>query len=161
MRRILLASAAGALVSLPAICGASTVTFEGTNTLLFDPRGCTPSNLPSPCFYRAYDCRIGGKFTLPKVVCPTTPGNSDGPKDNDNPGSNNPPHQTFPPNNPPQNPTQDTPPVNPPQCGSDPRKRGDPHCAAVPAPDSAAMGSIGAAAIGLFAWLKARRQARP
>jgi hypothetical protein len=146
------------MMSLPAICGASTVTFEG-NTLLFDPRGCTPSNLPSPCFYRAYDCKIGGKFTLPKVVFPNTPGNNNK-GDDDKPPSNNPPKQDFPPNNPPGNSGPDTPPVNPPQGEDDKCDHGDRHCAAVPAPDSAAMGGVGVVAIGLFAWVKTRRQAR-
>jgi hypothetical protein len=155
MRKLLLACAGGALMSLPAICGASTVTFEGTNTLLFDPRGCSPSNLPSTCFYRAYDCRIGGKFTLPEVVY-TTPGSDDkGPKG----GDNTPPQQNFPTNKPPCNPPQDNVPVIPPQGGdSCPPHHGQ--CAAVPVPDSAAMGGIGVAAMTLLTWLRARRQAR-
>jgi hypothetical protein len=191
MKKFLLASAAGALLILPGISGASTLDFEtngSQNTLLFDPSGCNPSNLPQTGFYRSYDCRIGGKVTFPTITFtppPPPPSNNNVPNNNNNNnknngnnnnnngGNNNPPPNNNPPgNNQPQGnfpPPDNNPPGNPPPndgttvppCHPDPcGPHGGCDPAAVPVPNSAAMAGVGVGALSIFSWLRKRRQSR-
>ena len=174
MRKFLLASAAGAFLTLPAICGASTVTFESAGSqyqLLFNPSGYTPSNLPSTSFYRSYNCKIGGIVTYPTVIFtppppPPTNNNNNAPKGNNTPPSNT---QNNPPYTPPSNtPGGNNPPGNNPPSTDGPTPPGNPDpgtphgCdpAAVPAPNSAAMAGLGLGGLAIFAWRRNRRQAR-
>jgi len=159
MKTFLKISAAGLLLALPAVAGASQVNFEATNpcyTLLFDPSGCGSTSLPKTGFYRSYNCRIGSVYTPPKITW-TPP-----PTDNKPPGNND-TNQTPPPSNgnndnpnPTNTPPSNTPPVNPP---TDP---GTPVCtpASVPAPQSGPMAAVGLGLIGAFSWLRSRRKGR-
>ena len=161
MKTFLKISAAGILLALPAVAGASQVNFETTNpcyTLLFDPSGCGSSNLPKTGFYRSYNCRIGSVYTPPKIVCITPPPSNNKPSGNNNQtppptnGNNNDNTNTN--NNPPDNNPPCNPPVTPPT--NDPVSTP----ASVPAPQSGAMAAVGLGLLGAFRWLRSRRQAR-
>ena len=166
MKKILWASAAGLLIGLPSLSSASVLTFEVSGTqyeLLFNPQGNGSCGLPQSCFYRSYNCVIGGKPVYPTIVFTPPPppkGNNKGPTPpGNNPGNNGP---TIPPVNPPGNPTNGD--VNPPDNGpTTPTGGGDMGgggCdpASVPAPNSAAMAGVGLAALGLLRWFRSRRQ---
>jgi hypothetical protein len=164
MKTFLKITAAGILLALPAVAGASQVNFEATNpcyTLLFDPSGCGSSQLPRTGFYRSYNCQIGSPYTPPKIVLNTTP-----PPDN-KPGGNNGSNQTPPPNNGGNNngntnPPDNTPPCNPPADPTNPviTPPVNTPVSSIPAPQSGPMAAVGLGLIGAFGWLRSRRQAR-
>jgi len=75
MKTLLRASAAGLLLILPGVSVASQVQFSSCGsqcTLYFDPNGSGASELPSPCFYRSYNCRIGSMPIMPDIVITKT-----------------------------------------------------------------------------------------
>jgi hypothetical protein len=171
MKKMLLAGAAGLLMTLPGITKASVLTFESSGSqymLLFDPQGYGTSQLPSSCFYRSYDCKIGSKPTYPTIVfTPPPPVKDNKPVGGNKPsgpsGGNNPP----PPNNGPTGPTGptggDVIPPPPDNGGTLPGgNMGGGGCdpASVPLPDPAAMSGAGLAATALIRWIRARRQNR-
>ena len=143
MKVSLRAGVLGLCLAVPGVSIASTVNFESAGsqcTLLFDPHGSSPSQLPSPCYYRSYDCRIGGKPVVTVYLPPPPPHGQTIPGGNDTPKGN-------------------IPVITPtlPQ-GNDPS---GPCCpASVPAPASSEMGLAGIAAAAAWSWLRTRRQAR-
>jgi len=147
MKSFLRAGAAGLCLLLPGISLASTLNFECAGsqyTLLFDPRGCNPSQLPKGNFYRSYDCRIGDKYQPVIIFTPvvkTPPIVNDPPKDSTLPKPNDPPQ-----GNDPVNPVV---PILPPACP-----------ASVPLPAPSEMAGAGLAATALLSWIRARRQVR-
>jgi len=144
MKAFLRSGVFGLCVATAGVSMASTVNFESVGsqcTLLFDPHGSSPSQLPSPCYYRSYDCRIGDKAVV-TVYLPPPP-----PHDQTIPGGNNPPKGNNPPVITPTLPL-----------GNEPS---GPCCpASVPAPASSEMGLAGIVAAAVWSWLRARRQAR-
>jgi len=71
MKTLLRASAAGLLLILPGVSFGSQIQFSACGSqciLYFDPSGSGASELPSPCFYRSYDCRIGSQPSIPSVA---------------------------------------------------------------------------------------------
>jgi hypothetical protein len=181
MKKILLAGAAGLLMTIPGMTRASVLTFESCGsqyTLLFDPQGSGSSDLPSSCYYRSYDCVIGNKPVYPTIVFTPPPppkGNNQKPGGNNNNNNNNNNHNNNPsnpggnnnpppPNNGPTNPTNGD--VNPPDNGpTTPTGGGDMGgggCdpASVPLPDPAAMSGVGLAGTAIFRWLRSRKGAR-
>jgi hypothetical protein len=146
---------AGLGLILPGISFASTLNFIVTGsgyTLLFDPHGSGPSELPPSYDYHAYDCRIGDKPTMPVVVFTPPPP----PKIVSTPVDPNPP-AIFPKpptggTNPPSNPPAGLPIVNPVGPGPSPD--------AVPLPAPSAMAGAGLAAAAIFYGLRSRRYAR-
>jgi hypothetical protein len=128
-------------MALPAVSMASTVNFQQAGsqyTLLFDPHGATTCQLPSPCVYRSYDCRIGTKPVVTVYLPPPTP-------------------KIFPPSNPPSKGNTPVLPPGPP----DDNNPSSPGCAdAVPAPAAAQVGLVGLAAAAMCSWLRKKHQAR-
>jgi hypothetical protein len=142
MKSLFRAGLAGICLMLPAASFASTIDFEVTGSgysVMFDPQGNGPSELPLAYTYRSYDCRIGSK----PVFVVFTP-----PKTNPNP----PVIHNTPPSNP--EPPIVTPPiVTPPD--------GNPTCpAAVPLPPSSQMAGVGVVLAAIGAWVRSRRVAR-
>lgn len=149
MKRFLSIGVAGICLILPGVSVASTINFEVTGsgcTLLFDPHSSGPTQLPSPCYYRAYNCRIGDKPTLPVVVFTPPP-----PKIVTIPDDPNPPTCPKTPDTGPK--TPDNPPVIVPVGPS-------PCPVAVPLPASSAMAGAGLAFAVICSWIRSRRQAR-
>jgi hypothetical protein len=141
MKRFLIAGVAGLCLILPSVSPASTISFEvsgSDGTLLFDPSGCTPSQLPYGGYYRSYNCRIG-EVPTPVVILTQPPKDTTIPN-NPEPKNNNP----NPPQNPPGN-NDPTLPPNPAPC--------------VPAPASAAMSGLGLVATAIVARIRSRRRA--
>jgi len=139
MKSFLYAGLAGLCLAFPSLSVASTVNFETSGsqcTLLFDPQGCDPSQLPPSGFYRSYDCRIGRKYQpvviFTKPIVPVIP----------------PPHYDPPKGNPPIN-NPVVPPINPP---SNP--------CSVPLPASSEMAGAGLVAAALLSQIRSRRPAR-
>jgi len=175
MKKILWAGAAGLLMTIPGMTRASVLTFESCGsqyTLLFDPQGSGSSDLPSPCFYRSYNCEIGSKPVYPTIVFtpPPPPKNTNHLPGGNNPGNNNNPsnpggNNNPPPNNPPSGPTGD---INPPpdNGGNNPPDGGNNNpgggcgTASVPLPDPGAMSAVGLAGTAIFRWLRSRKAAR-
>lgn len=174
MKKLLFAGAAGLLMTLPGITKASVLTFESNGQqyeLLFDPQGSGGANLPSGCYYRSYDCKIGSKPVYPTIVFTPPPppkgnGNKPGGKTpGGNQGGSNPPGGYTPPpnNNNPGNGGNNPPPDN---GGSTPTNGGgdmggggcDP--ASVPTPDASAMAGVGLGAMAVARWFSTRRQSR-
>lgn len=168
MKTLLLKGAAGVCLILPGICAASTVSFvtSGSDyTLLFDPQGSGPSQLPTSFYYRAYDCRIGSK---PQPVVTFTPPSNQNHTPNITPPTNNPPANNPPLDNPPTDdspapgnnnppPGNQNPPANPPTNVLPPLP---PPCnpVAVPLPDPAAMSGAGLGIAFIARWIRARRR---
>ena len=157
MKTLLYASAAGLLLMLPSISVASQLDFvlSGSQcTLYFDPCGNGNSDLPSPCFYRGYDCRIGSKPTMPEIVFTKTV-HIDKSSGNQGTGSTNPVTTvttvTTGDTGTPGNPVVTNPVITPPvDSGSTTT------AASVPLPAPFEMAGAGVAATMLFSWLRSR-----
>ncbi|MGA2439889.1 MAG: hypothetical protein ABSH08_02940 [Tepidisphaeraceae bacterium] len=163
MKMLLCASAAGLLLMLPGISVASQVDFVSSGsqcTLFFDPCGSGNSDLPSPCYYRSYDCRIGSKPTLPDLVITKyvhiikgSTGNHDKGTGGTNPGTTGTTGDTGTSDNPVVTNPVVTPPV-------DSGVTDGTTAASVPLPAPLEMAGAGVAATMLFSWLRSRRHAR-
>jgi len=193
MKALLRASAAGLLLILPGVSLASQVQFNSCGsqcTLYFDPNGFGASELPSPCFYRSYNCRIGSMPSMPDIVITNTVHITNASNGNKGTGGSSTGttgttgdtgttgttgttgdsganldvgtnDSTGTTGDPGGNNGNPDPVGNPVITPSDGSGGGDGAVAAsVPLPASAEMAGAGVAATMLFSWLRSRRQAR-
>jgi hypothetical protein len=134
-------------------------------TLFFDPCGSGNSDLPSPCFYRSYDCRIGSKPSLPEVVFTKTVHIVNSSTGNKGTGGTNPGSTgttvpavttvTTGDTGTPIDPVVTNPVITPPvDSGSTTT------AASVPLPAPLQMAGAGVVATMLLSWLRSRRHAR-
>jgi hypothetical protein len=136
---------------LPGVSLASTVTYEANGsqyTLLIDPHGSAPSELPKSYDYRSYNCRIGDKPGTPTVVLQKSSPVVTIPVINDPPAGDPPAGDPPAGNDPPADPPPVTDIIQ------------TPPGAAVPLPAPASMAGVGLAVVAIFYWIRSLRQER-